>query len=149
MDHHRGIMKNMANMVKWSISDEDIHRLAGEAIINQIFAENPEMRFSQEYVTTMVTDYIKYEENLLNWIFEEGELPEYSKEDLLNFMKFRIDESLHNMGYDKIYHINSEQHKPMIWFDEFAFSTDMDDFFAKRPTAYTKHDKPITENDLF
>lgn len=149
MDHHRGIMKNMANMVKWSISDEDIHRLAGEAIINQIFAENPEMRFSQEYVTTMVTDYIKYEENLLNWIFEEGELPEYSKEDLLNFMKFRIDESLHNMGYDKIFYINSEQHKPMIWFDEFAFSTDMDDFFAKRPTAYTKHDKPITENDLF
>ena len=28
-------------------------------------------------------------------------------------------------------------------------ANELDDFFAKRPTAYTKHDKPITKNDLF
>jgi len=33
--------------------------------------------------------------------------------------------------------------------DEYVYANDLDDFFAKRPTAYTKHDKPITANDLF
>ena len=37
----------------------------------------------------------------------------------------------------------------MKWFDEDVFANELDDFFAKRPTAYTKHDKSITENDLF
>ena len=37
----------------------------------------------------------------------------------------------------------------MKWFEEEVFANELDDFFAKRPTAYTKHDKPITKNDLF
>ena len=125
------------------------HAEAGEAILNQIFLEHPDYRFPQDYVRDMVVAYIKYEEDLLNWIFEEGEFQEYSKEDVLNFMKHRVDESIVKMGYSKIYNITTEQYKPMLWFDEYVFATDMDDFFAKRVTAYTKHDKPITENDLF
>ena len=37
----------------------------------------------------------------------------------------------------------------MLWFEEEVFVNELDDFFAKRPTAYTKHDKSITANDLF
>lgn len=125
------------------------HAEAGEAIINQIFLENPEKRFTQEYVETMVKDYIQYEEELLEWIFEPTEFKEYKKKDVINFMKHRIDESLVKMGYEKIYNISTEEYKPMLWFDEYIYATDMDDFFAKRVTAYTKHDKPITGKDLF
>ena len=32
---------------------------------------------------------------------------------------------------------------------EFYVEKEAYDFFAKRPTAYTKHDKSISENDLF
>ena len=42
-----------------------------------------------------------------------------------------------------------EEVKPMLWFEEEVFANELDDFFAKRPTAYTKHDKSISENDLF
>ena len=37
----------------------------------------------------------------------------------------------------------------MLWFDENVFANELDDFFAKRPTAYTKHDKAFDANSLF
>ena len=37
----------------------------------------------------------------------------------------------------------------MTWFEEEVFANSLDDFFAKRPVDYTKHDKSITANDLF
>ena len=50
---------------------------------------------------------------------------------------------------DRLYNITSEQYRPMAWFEEEVFANSLDDFFAKRPTEYTKYDKSITENDLF
>lgn len=37
----------------------------------------------------------------------------------------------------------------MAWFEEEVFANSLDDFFAKRPVDYTKHDKSITAEDLF
>ncbi len=68
---------------------------------------------------------------------------------MLAFMKHRVDNALSQMGYPKVYNISTEEYLPMQWFDEYVYANDLDDFFAKRPTAYTKHDKPITANDLF
>ena len=68
---------------------------------------------------------------------------------MLNFMKYRIGEVLVKLGFNKLFNISYEQYKPMAWFEEEVFANELDDFFAKRPTAYTKHDKPITKNDLF
>ena len=64
-------------------------------------------------------------------------------------MKFRVDDSMKKIGLKTIYDVTDEYFKPMAWFEEEVFANSMDDFFAKRPTDYTKHDKPITANDLF
>lgn len=96
-----------------------------------------------------VKKYIAYESELLDWIYENGELDFFTKEDMLNFMKHRVDNSLLKIGMPNIYHVSSEQYKPMSWFDEEIFANELDDFFAKRPTAYTKHDKSIHADDLF
>ena len=147
--HFKGILKNTANMVSWSSVDEQCHADAGVYIINKIFAEYPEMRLSTEEVERMVRHYLAYEEELLTWIYEPGELEFYSAKDMLSFMKYRVDNALTQMGYDKVYNISTEEYLPMQWFDEYVYANDLDDFFAKRPTAYTKHDRPITANDLF
>lgn len=125
------------------------HSLGGIFILNQIFQEHPEMRKSQEAVEEIIKDYLAYESSLLDWIFEEGEFEWYTKEDVVNFMKFRVDTALEQMGYKKIYNITTEQYSKMKWFDEEVFSGESDDFFAKRPTAYTKHDKPFDAENLF
>lgn len=149
MSRFKGAMKNIANMIAWSSIDEQGHSNAGIFILNQIFQEHPEMKKSQEAVEEIIKDYIAYESSLLDWIFEEGEFEWYTKEDVVNFMKFRVDTALEQMSYNKIYNITPEQYSKMKWFDEEVFSGESDDFFAKRPTAYTKHDKPFDAENLF
>lgn len=97
----------------------------------------------------MIRKSLDVERDILNWIFEEGELDTISPENIMNFMKFRIDDSLQKIGMKKIYHITEEEYAPMKWFEEEVFSNSLDDFFAKRPVDYTKHDKSITASDLF
>ncbi len=71
------------------------------------------------------------------------------QKDLSNFIKFRVDESLNKIGLPSQYFISAEQYRPMRWFEEEVFANSLDDFFAKRPVDYTKHDKSITADDLF
>ena len=142
-------MKNTSNIIAWTSIDEQTHADAGVYLLQRIFEEFPEMRPSQEAVEKEVREYLSYETELLDWIYEEGELPFFTKANLLDFMRARVDNALSQIGYNKLFNISSEAYKPMLWFDENVFANELDDFFAKRPTAYTKHDKSITEDDLF
>ena len=144
----KGFLKNVANIIAWTSVDEQLHANAGIYILKKIFEENPEMK-AEEDATTFIRSYITLEDKMLDWIFEQGELEFFSKKDLSNYMRYRLDDSLTQLGLGKPFGISGEEAKPMMWFEEEVFSNELDDFFAKRPTAYTKHDKSISENDLF
>ena len=147
----KGYMKNVSNIIAWTSIDEQIHANAGIYIVNKIREEFPDF-FDEEttgYIRETVEHSIEIEGKILDWIFSEGEIETVKKEDLLNFMKFRVDDSMKKIGLKTIYDVTDEYFKPMAWFEEEVFANSMDDFFAKRPTDYTKHDKPITANDLF
>ncbi|CAI8377382.1 MAG: Ribonucleoside-diphosphate reductase subunit beta [Cryomorphaceae bacterium] len=147
----KGYMKNVSNIIAWTSIDEQLHANAGMYIINKIKEENPEF-FDTESVNKirfMVTESMDIESRLLDWIFEQGELEFINKKDLLNFMKYRTDESLLKIGIKPVFNIPYEAYEPMAWFEKEVFSNSMDDFFAKRPVDYTKHDKSITASDLF
>lgn len=143
----KGYMKNVSNIIAWTSVDEQIHANAGIYLINKVKEEG--YKINPGWVKKSIELYIELESGLLDWIYEEGELDFFSKEDMINFMKHRVDESLKNMGFEKMFNITQEQYKPMAWFEEEVFANTLDDFFAKRPVDYTKHDKSITANDLF
>ena len=103
----------------------------------------------EEKIRRNIRKAYKAEVGILDWIFEQGELDNVSKKNLLDFMKYRVDDSLKKIGMKTRYNVTPEDYKPMIWFEEEVFANSMDDFFAKRPVDYTKHDKSITANDLF
>ena len=144
-------MKNVSNIIAWTSVDEQIHASAGIYIMNEIFKELSEEEKSSLEIELKddILFYMNVEKGMLDWIYQEGELEFFSREDMLNFMKYRIDKSLERMGMSKLFNITSEQYAPMKWFEEEISVNALDDFFAKRPVDYTKHDKSITENDLF
>jgi len=144
-------MKNVSNIIAWTSVDEQVHANAGIYLVNKIREEYPEVLNEETLskITDMVKDSIEIEEQILDWIFEEGELDIINKTDLANFIKFRVDESLNKIGLPSQYFISAEQYRPMRWFEEEVFANSLDDFFAKRPVEYTKHDKSITADDLF
>lgn len=147
----KGVMKNISNIIGWTSIDEQIHANAGIYIVNQIKQEFPQFFNDDtiEEIKHIVIDSIIVESKILDWIFEDGELETPSKADLLNFMKYRTDESLTKIGLGKIFDVSPKEYQPMAWFEEEIFANSLDDFFAKRPIDYTKHDKSISAADLF
>ncbi len=146
----KGYMKNVANIIAWTSVDEQTHANAGIFIIKKIFEENPDMKErGMKEIEGFMKNYIELEDKMLDWIFENGELEFFSKKDLANYMRYRLDDSLGQLGLGRPFGITGDEIKPMLWFEEEVFANELDDFFAKRPTAYTKHDKSITEDDLF
>lgn len=147
----KGAMKNVSNIIAWTSVDEQIHANAGIYIVNKIKEEFPEY-FDEETKTRImdiVRNSIEVEAEILDWIFESGEIETVNKTNLLNFMKYRADDSLWRIGLPKAFNVSESDYQPMVWFEEEVFANSMDDFFAKRPVDYTKHDKSITANDLF
>ena len=143
-------MKNVSNIIGWTSVDESIHAEAGIFILNQIKKESPEsVKGLLENLGTKLDEYISYESNLLDWIYEEGELDFFTKEDMMNFMKYRLDDSLVKLGQPKYFNVTDEEYSKMKWYEEEMYSTALDDFFAKRPVDYTKHDKSFDSDNLF
>jgi len=147
----QGYMKNVSNIIAWTSVDEQIHANGGIYLINKIREEQPDLLTDAdiEDIYDLVDESIEMESNILDWIFEQGELNKVSKKNLLDFMKYRVDDSLKKIGVKTRYNVSPEDYRPMVWFEEEVFANSMDDFFAKRPVDYTKHDKSITANDLF
>ena len=145
----RGEMKNIANIVAWTSIDEQIHANAGIWILNQIRKENVELTTLDQTFASNLKKILEYEDKLVDYIYENHELPWFTKEDMKAFMRYRVDASLKELKMTPVFNITTEQYRPMKWFEEEVFSNELDDFFAKRPTAYTKHDKSITSKDLF
>lgn len=147
----KGYMKNVSNIIAWTSVDEQIHANAGIYLINKIREEQPELLDSEDIkgIYELIEKSLDVESEILDWIFELGEIDNVSKENLLNFMKYRVDDSLKKIGFETLYNVSEEKYRPMVWFEEEVFANSLDDFFAKRPVDYTKHDKSITANDLF
>ncbi len=147
----KGLMKNVSNIIAWTSVDEQVHANAGIYLINKLKEEYPELVDEAliQQTVQLVKEFVEIEAQIIDWIFLEGEISNISKTDLLNFIKFRVDESLQKIGFPAQFFISSSQYEPMKWFEEEVFANSLDDFFAKRPVEYTKHDKSITANDLF
>ena len=147
----KGLMKNVSNIIAWTSIDEQIHANAGIYLVNKIKEEFPDM-FDQETVTEitrLVRASIDVESRIIDWIFSEGEIDSINKEDLINFMKYRADDSLQKIGLPRQFNLAIADVKLLQWFEEEVFANSLDDFFAKRPVDYTKHDKSISAYDLF
>ncbi len=147
----KGLMKNVSNIIAWTSVDEQIHANAGIFLINKLKEEYPDI-FTQEtieHVRSVVKQSIVTEGRILDWIFGAGEINIINKHDLTNFMKFRADESLKQIGVEPIFNVSQKDNAAMLWFEEEVFANSLDDFFAKRPVEYTKFDKSISAQDLF
>ena len=126
------------------------HANGGILLINLINQEYPErIEKLKKGLKKNILKYIQYEQELLDWIFEKGELEFYTKNDLLNFMKYRIDDALVKMNFEPIFNISKMDFDKMSWFYEETKIQTLPDFFAIRPVEYSKHNQPFTEDNLF
>lgn len=147
---HLGIMKDIRNIVKWTAIDEQLHFNIGVLITQILRKEHPEMFTPelQDEVHRACKKAMKYEGELLKWVFEKGELDKVSTNELSDYMKNRINESLETLGFDKLFNEIGDI-SSLDYFYEEVFADSQDDFFATRPTDYNFNDEAINGRTIF
>ena len=147
----RNIFKGISNVVEATSKEEDIHGNFGSEVINIIKKENPEW-FDEEFnqlIYSASKKAYKAECDILDWIFEHGELDFLPKETIREFIKNRFNNSLKRIDMEPIFEIDINKLETTTWFDVEILSTKEGDFFYKKSIDYNKKSKAITEDDLF
>ena len=68
---------------------------------------------------------------------------------LKEFIKNRLNDSLKEIGYKKIFKVNKEIINKTDWFDEQLLGNNHTDFFNSRPSEYQKGGQSFNGEDLF
>jgi ribonucleoside-diphosphate reductase beta chain len=148
---HKNKLKGISNAVEATSKEENIHAELGFDLVNLIKKENPEW-WTEELVDDLILatkEAYEAEIEIINWIFEEGDLEFLTKKQTMEFIKNRFNVSLNSIGIDSIFDVNDTLLETTEWFDDEILTTKHTDFFNKRSINYSKKSKSITSNDLF
>ena len=148
---HKNKLKGISNAVEATSKEENIHAEFGFDLINLIKKENPNWWTPQlvEDLVLSTREAYEAEVDIVNWIFEKGDLDFLTKNQTMEFIKNRFNVSLNSIGVDSIFDINETLLETTEWFDDEILTTKHTDFFNKRSINYSKKSKSITSNDLF
>ena len=81
---------------------------------------------------------VRYECEIIDWIIN-GYGNEHLNSDLLKeFIKNRLNDSLSQIGFKKVFQIDQDLLSKTMWFDEQVLGNNMTDFFHSRPVEYAK-----------
>lgn len=151
MNKESGVLKGISNVIAATSLEEVTHNNFGCALVNEIRKEHPEWFDDEmnEHLTQMVWQAFEAEKNIVDWIFEHGELPYLSKKEVYEYIKNRFNMGLTQAGFNKVFLIEDGSLDRVRWFDVQNNSTTHTDFFAKRSVNYTKFSKSFDEDDLF
>lgn len=136
----RNLMKGMGQIVAWSVRDESLHSKAGCWLFTQLLKERPELDTIdlQEKIKEACILSVDLEFAFIDRVFEMGNLKNLTKEQLQNFIKARANEKMVELGYKKIYEVDETLLDEMAWFGQITSGVEHQDFFAQRPSAYSK-----------
>jgi ribonucleoside-diphosphate reductase beta chain len=148
---HLNCLKDIDNVVQATQKEEVIHALLGVYLIKQIQKEFPEW-FNEEFYAKLYRACKKAFEsecNIIDWIFEAGELDFLPKDVVKEFVKNRFNESLEMIGGKNVFEVDQEKLEQLKWFNVEILAEVNTDFFHKKPVTYSKKVKPIKAEDLF
>jgi len=148
---HKNVLKDTNKQVEYTSREENLHSMIGIRLINTIRNEYPEI-FDEELENKILyeaKEAVKYEIQIIHWIIN-GYGHETLNFDLVEeFIKNRMNESLQQIGYQKIFDTNDELLSKTSWFDEQVLGNNMTDFFHSRPVEYSKKSQSFAVSDLF
>ncbi|PSQ95269.1 MAG: ribonucleotide reductase [Bacteroidetes bacterium SW_9_63_38] len=150
-DKYEKKFKGVANAVEATSKEEQIHGLFGVELIDVIREEHPawfDDDFEQEVQAACRRAY-RAEQNVLDWIFADGDLDFLPRPVVDAFLRDKFNESLRNVDVSPIFEVDPERRDETRWFYEEILLTKGNDFFSKRSTSYSKMTQSVSSDDLF
>src|SRR6056300_961120 len=133
----RNKLKGVGQIVEWSIRDESMHSEAGCWLFRTLIEENPELKTPEleAAINEAALLSLKLELDFIEKVYELGDLEGCNKNDLIHFIKNRVNTKLGDLGYKAIVDdIDMNAVGRMKWFDHLSAGKQHTDFFANRVT---------------
>jgi ribonucleoside-diphosphate reductase beta chain len=147
----KNVLKDTDQQVKYTRNEETIHALVGMKIVNTIRQEYPHL-FDSDLEAKILEEAEQAffaESKIIDWMVNGIDEPNLSAPILKELIKERINESLSQIGFKKLFKIDQELIKKTNWFNEELLANNMADFFHSRPTEYSKDSHSFSEDELF
>jgi ribonucleoside-diphosphate reductase beta chain len=148
---YKNLLKDTNKQVEYTSREESLHGMIGMKIINVIRKEHPEL-FDEELEEKILSESkeaVKYEMQIIEWIVNGYDAEKLNSNILKEFVKNRMNDSLKQIGFNKMFDVDKELLSKTTWFEEQVLGNNSTDFFHSRVTEYSKKSQSFSEEDLF
>ena len=146
----RNKLKGIGQQMKWSVRDESLHSRMGCHLFRHMCEEYPELQEQcKDSIEQAAKLIVELETKFIDKMFEMGDLENLKAEDLKEFIKARTNTKLKELGYEGIFDYNKTKADTLDWFYHLTGGHTHTDFFAIRPTDYSKANEGEDWDDLF
>ena len=149
----RNLLKGIGQQMKWSVRDESLHSKMGCRLFRHMCEENPKLlKDCEKDVLTAAKAMLKAEEQYIDKMFEQGDIENLKSYDLKQFIRKRLNEKLQELGYSdhgKHFEFNEKAASNLDWFYHLTGGHTHTDFFAVRPTDYSKANEGEDFEDIW
>ena len=146
----RNKLKGIGQQMKWSVRDESLHSKMGCQLFRHMCEEYPELLDQcKDSIEEMAKLIVELELKYIDKMFEMGDLENLKADDLKEFIKSRTNSKLKELGYDGIFDFDEEKAGNLDWFYHLTGGQTHTDFFAIRPTDYSKANEGEDWDDIF
>ena len=138
----RNMLKGIGQQMKWSVRDESLHSKMGCQLFRDMCAEdNQLLSLCRKDIIKAAETMITLENKYIDKMVEMGDVDGISANDLKHFIKKRTNEKLVELGYIDLgsyFPYDTKAAGNLDWFYHLTGGVTHTDFFAIRPTDYSK-----------
>ena len=149
----RNLLKGIGQQMKWSVRDESLHSKMGCQLFRHMCEEIPTLlEDCRQDVITAAEAMLKAEEQYIDKMFERGDIENLKSNDLKQFIRKRLNEKLQELGYldlGEYFAFNEKGASRLDWFYHLTGGHTHTDFFAIRPTDYSKANEGEDFEDIW
>ena len=149
----RNLLKGIGQQMKWSVRDESLHSKMGCQLFRHMCEEDKDLLPQcREDIIKAAETMVKLEESYIDKMFEMGDIEGIKAHDLKQFIKKRTNEKLVELGYIDLgsyFAYEKDAAANLDWFYHLTGGVTHTDFFAIRPTDYSKANEGEDFEDIW
>ena len=149
----RNLLKGIGQQMKWSVRDESLHSKMGCQLFKHMCEEDSTLlNACKEDIISAAEAMHDAEMNYIDKMFEMGDIENLKSHDLKQFIKKRLNEKLGELGYADLsnhFDFDADAANNLDWFYHLTGGVTHTDFFAIRPTDYSKANEGEDFDDIW
>jgi len=149
----RNLLKGIGQQMKWSVRDESLHSKMGCQLFKHMCEEIPSLlNDCKNEVYEAAATMLNAEEKYIDKMFELGDIENLKAYDLKQFIRKRLNEKIKELGYSndgEYFEYDEKSAANLDWFYHLTGGHTHTDFFAVRPTDYSKANEGEDFEDIW